>query len=57
MKKFFYQVDENAAKAMIHKGRALTFLKDYKNALVEFKNAKKIQNSPIIDRKFILFNY
>jgi hypothetical protein len=45
---------------MIHKGRALTFLKDYKTAIIEFENAKKIQPSPVIDRNYlflIIFEY
>ena len=49
------RVNENSVKAMIHKGKALTHLKNFEEALKEFKNAKKInKSSTIIDGNHII---
>lgn len=51
IKNFKLQVDEKCIKAMIHKGKALVYLKKFENAMEEFENAKKIDpnQTKIID--------
>ena len=51
------RVNENSVKAMIHKGKALTHLKDFNGALSEFKMAKKIKPSPVIDGITFFFEF
>ena len=45
---FFVKIDENCVKAFIHKGRALTYLKKFDDAINEFEKAKKF-DPKIID--------
>ncbi len=51
-----FKVDEKCFKAFIHKGRALTYLKNFDDAINEFEKAKKVdpkqENS--INSKFFL---
>ena len=43
------RVNEDSVKAMVHKGRALTHLKNFDGALKVFKQAKQLKSSPTID--------
>lgn len=40
---FKLQINEKCVKAMIHKGKALTFLKEFDKALLVFENIKNIE--------------
>jgi hypothetical protein len=48
-------LDEKCTKAMIHRGRALTLLKDYENAIKQYEEAKLIDPKKIdlIDGNFV----
>ena len=39
---FLSQVDEKCLKALIHKGRAFTYLKEFDHALEQFEQAKTV---------------
>ncbi len=46
---------ENWLKAFIHKGRALTFLKKFDEALIEFQKAKELSPTQTVDGLNIFF--
>jgi hypothetical protein len=52
-------LDEKSIKAMIHKGRALTLLKQFNEAIKQFEEAKQIDSKQgsIIDGNVLMCNY